>query len=106
MRILAAQWSGLAGLIAILVTSSLFAQNQPFIGLGGADQALPEAPLLPASGLTLDAPSELDLSQGNTEIQQRPSDGLGLQIYGNGSLAAPGGDAEGGRLPDSQLPGP
>jgi hypothetical protein len=105
MRILAARWSGLAGLIALLSTSTLFAQNQPFSGLGGADQARPEASLLPASGLTLDAPRELDLSRGSTEIQPQPSDGLGLQVYGSGSIVAPRPAAEGERLPDSHLPG-
>lgn len=100
MGILAARRIALAGFIALLATSSLFAQNQPIIGLG-ADQGRPEASLLPAVGLTLDAPRELDLGQGSMDIQQRPSDALRLQIYGNESLAAPGGDAETERLPDS-----
>lgn len=101
---LAARRIGLAGFIALLATSSLFAQSPPVIGLG-ADQGRPEASLLPAAGLTLDAPRELDFGQGSMELQQRPSDGLRLQIYGNESLAAPGGDAETERLPDSHPAG-
>lgn len=99
MGILAARRIGLAGFIALLVTSPLSAQNQPVIG-PGADPGRPEASVLPAAGLTLGAPRELDLGQGSMEIQQRPSDGLRLQIYGSESLVAPGGDAEAERLPD------
>jgi hypothetical protein len=106
MRILAAQRIGLAGFVAISITSGLFAQNQPFITLGGTDQAQPEGSSLPSSGLTLERPRDIDLGQGGVEGLQRPSDGLGLQIYGGGSLATPGrSDGEPERLPDNRLPG-
>lgn len=102
MRILAAPRIGLAGFIVILAASTLFAQNQPGLSLG-AEQGGPEASLLPAAGLTLGTPRELDFSQGSPEIQQQPGEDLRLQIYGSGSLAAPGGDAEAERPPDSGL---
>jgi hypothetical protein len=104
MRILATR-VGLASLIAIVTATGVFAQNQPVINLGGTDQGRPEAPIRPVSGLTLDSPRELNLNGGALETQSRPSDGLGLQIYGGGSPATPPTEADGERQPDSQFPG-
>ena len=76
------------GLGLVLLTSVAVAQMNSFGGLGGPDPAPDASSLLtPPSGFTLQPPAILG---GGSEVpSEKPSDGLGLRIYGPAAPASP-----------------
>jgi hypothetical protein len=74
-------------IIAAAPLALVLAQSLPSAGINALEEAATEPSLLPAAGLTLDAPAGLEPFTQPEGNEPRPSDGLGLQIYD--SLATP-----------------
>jgi hypothetical protein len=83
MRFPGADWIGSFGLTFLMMAAVplALAQSLPSAGINALDEAATEPSLLPAAGLTLDAPTGFDQFTHPEGDEPRPSDGLGLRIY-------------------------
>jgi hypothetical protein len=86
--------------------AAALSQTLPYAGATAIDQPTSDSSLLPAGGITLEAPSGFDQLGGNSEGQARPSEGLELQIYESGSRTPSSEAPEGRERPGVSSPHP